>query len=129
MAHHRPVTRWDLYWANLDPSVGSEQGGKRRPVLIVSNRAFNAAFDLVTVLSLTKLEGKRRSVYPFEVELPPDVVGTGLTSIVMPQQVRTISKTRLLKRIGALTDPDKQAEIENRLLEHLDIDFEVGTPG
>lgn len=129
MADQRRVQRWDLYWANLDPSVGSEQGGKRRPVLIVSNSAFNAAFKLVTVLSLTKLEGKRRRVYPFEVELPPDVVGTGLTSIVMPQQIRTISKKRLLNRIGALTDPDKQTEIENRLLEHLDIDFEAGTPG
>ncbi|MBD0318895.1 MAG: type II toxin-antitoxin system PemK/MazF family toxin [Gemmatimonadetes bacterium] len=129
MPYHGPVARWELYWANLDPSVGSEQGGKRRPVLIVSNSGFNAAFEVVAVLSLTKLAGKRRRVYPFEVELPAEVIGTGLTSIVMPQQIRTISKQRLLSRIGALTNPDKRTEIENRLLEHLGIEFEAEIPG
>jgi mRNA-degrading endonuclease toxin of MazEF toxin-antitoxin module len=57
----------------------------------------------VTVVPLAKREGRKRKVYPFEV-LSPDLVGTGLESIVMPQQVRTISKLRLLTRIGALSD-------------------------
>lgn len=125
MAYRGPVRRWELYWADLNYPVGSEQGGERRPVLVVSNDGFNAAFDLVTVVSLTKREGKRRKVYPFEILLSPEIVGTGFTSIVMPQQVRTISKRRLLERIGALEDETKQEEVENRLLEHLDIAFEA----
>jgi mRNA interferase MazF len=128
MAHIGPVKRWELYWADLDMPVGSEQGGARRPVLIVSNDGFNRAYDLVTIVSLTKLEGKQRKVYPFEVLLEPHVVGTGHRSIVMPQQVRTISKMRLLERIGALADAAKQEEIENRLMEHFDIEFEAETP-
>lgn len=128
MAYVGPVKRWELYWADLDPSVGSEQGGERRPVLVVSNDGFNRAYELVTIVSLTKLEGKQRKVYPFEVLLPPQVVGTGYGSIVMPQQVRTISKKRLLERIGVLADESKQEEIENRLMEHFDIQFEAEVP-
>jgi mRNA interferase MazF len=128
MAYVGPVKRWELYWADLDPAVGSEQGGGRRPVLVVSNDGFNRAYELVTIVSLTKLEGKQRKVYPFEVLLPPQVVGTGYSSIVMPQQVRTISKKRLLERIGVLADESKQEEIENRLLEHFDIQFEAEIP-
>ena len=128
MAYRGPVSRWDLYWADLDPAVGSEQGGGRRPVLVVSNDGFNAAFDVVTIVSLTKLEGKRRRVYPFEILLSPEVVGTGFGSIVMPQQLRTVSKLRLLERIGVLEDEAKREEIENRLLEHLDIEFEAEIP-
>ena len=116
--------RWELYWTDLDPSVGSEQAGAARPVLIVSSDGFNQAFTLVTVLPLTRSKGKRRKVYPFEVLLPAGMAGNRDDSIIMPQQIRTISKLRLQGRIGALADPDLQSEVENRLLEHLDIEFE-----
>jgi mRNA interferase MazF len=122
------VKRWEFYWADLNFPVGSEQGGDRRPVLVVSNDGFNAASTLVTILPLTKLEGKKRKVYAHEVLLEEEVVNTGFASIVMPQQIRTISKDRLLERITALDDPDKQEEIVNRLLEHLDIEFEAEAP-
>ena len=125
MAYLGSVSRWDIYWVDLEPHVGSEQAGERRPALVVSNDGFNAHFDVVTVLPLTKREGKRRNVYDFEVLLPPEVVGTGHESIVMPHQIRTISKLRLLERIGALIAEDLQVEIENRLLEHLGIAFEA----
>jgi mRNA interferase MazF len=124
MAHIGPVYRWEIYWVDLDPRVGSEQGGKRRPAVVVSNDGFNQRFDLVTVVPLTKLEGKKRKVYPFEVA-GPDLVGTGYRSIVMPQQVRSVSKMRLLERAGILSDEFIQTEIENRLVEHLGIDFEA----
>jgi mRNA-degrading endonuclease toxin of MazEF toxin-antitoxin module len=91
----------------------------------LSNDGFNQHFEVVTVVPLTKREGKRRQVYPFEVLLPEEVLGTGYESIAMPQQVRTISKLRLLERVGALTDEALQAEIESRLLEHLGIEFEA----
>lgn len=124
MAHLGPVVRWEVYWVDLEPHVGSEQGGERRPAVVVSNDGFNQYFDVVTIVPMTKREGKRRQVYPFEV-LMPDLVGTGLESIVMPQQVRTVSKWRLLERIGALADEETRTEIENRLVEHLGIEFEA----
>ncbi len=123
-----PVRRWDLFWADLDYPVGSEQGGGRRPVLVVSNDGINANLPVVTQIPLTKLEGKTRRVYPFEVLFPAEIVGTGWTSIAMPQQVRTIDKSRLLEKIGELTDTDLQTEIENRLLEHFAIAFEIEEP-
>lgn len=124
MAHVGSVLRWELYWVDLEPHIGREQGGEWRPALVVSNDGFNLHFDVVTVLPLTKREGKKRRVYPFEVLLP-DLLGTGHESIVMPQQVRTVSKLRLLQRIGVVGDEALRREIENRLLEHLGIEFEA----
>lgn len=125
MAYTGLVRRWDLFWADLDYPVGSEQGGDRRPVLVVSNDGINGSLPVITQIPLTKLEGKARKVYPFEVLLPKEAVGTGWTSIVMPQQVRTIDKSRLLEKIGELTDPGFRSEIENRLLDHFGIAFEI----
>jgi len=124
MAHLGAVRRWEIYWVDLEPSVGSEQGGERRPAVVVSNDGFNHHFDVVTVVPMTKREGKKRRVYPFEV-LAPDMVGTGHESILMPQQIRTISKRRLLERTGELDDHAIRIDLENRLLEHLGIDFEA----
>lgn len=125
MAHIGPVRRWEIFWADLDPSVGSEQSGDSRPVIIISNDGYNRVFDVVTVISLTKLEGKARKVYSFEVELPKGTITEDWASIAMPQQIRSISKKRLLEPIGVLTDESLRSQIENRLLEHLDIAFEA----
>lgn len=124
MPYSGAVRRWDIYLADLDPSVGSEQGGEKRPVIVISNDGVNNSLNVVTVVSLTKIEGKKRKVYPFEVEIPKKVLGTDYDSIAMPQQIRSISKLRLLKRISRLEDEGFRAQIENRLLEHLDIAFE-----
>lgn len=124
MAYIGRVRRWDVFWADLQPSVGSEQGGERRPVIVISNDGFNTAMTTVTVLPLTKLEGKRRKPYAFEVLLPPGTVGKSLTSIVMPHQIRTISKLRLIEITGRIETRSLREEIEDRLLEHLDISFE-----
>ena len=124
MAYIGRVRRWDVFWADLQPPVGSEQGGERRPVVVISNDGFNAIMTTVTVLPLTKLEGKRRKPYPFEVLLPPGTIGKSLTSIVMPHQIRTISKLRLIEITGRVENRSLREEIEDRLLEHLDIAFE-----
>jgi mRNA interferase MazF len=121
-----PVRRWDIYWAHLNPSIGSEQGGRARPVIIVSNDGINSAFDVVTMVPLTKLEGKTRKVYPFEALLPKGTITPNWGSIVMIQQVRAISKKRLLKPIGKLTREAHRTAIERRLLEHFDISFKGG---
>ena len=127
MAHEADVGRWEVFWVDLDPAVGSEEGG-RRPAIVVSNDGFNARFHVVTIVPLTKARGKRRKTYSFEVSLPRGVAGNSEDSIVMPQQIRTIAKRRLLESMGMLSDPRLQAEIENRLLEHLGIDFEIDWP-
>lgn len=124
MAYLGPVRRWDTYWADLEPGVGRERKGKKRPVIVISNDGFNSSFDMVTVVSLTKLEGKNRSVYPFEVVLPKGTVTPEYSSIVLIHQIRAISKMRLLEPIGAISDESQKTEIENRILEHLEIAFE-----
>jgi len=96
-----------------------------RPVLIVSNNGFNKVFDVVTVLPLTRTDGKKRRVYPFEVVMPAHLAGNPLETIIMPQQIRTISKNRLLSRIGQLEDVALRREIENRILDHLGINLDA----
>ncbi|MGH7563641.1 MAG: type II toxin-antitoxin system PemK/MazF family toxin [Gemmatimonadota bacterium] len=125
MAYLGSISRWELFWVNLEPKLGSEQGGERRPALVISNDGFNAHFDVVTVIPLTRARGKKRRVYPFEVLLQRGIAGNAEDSIAMPQQIRTLSRQRLLKPIGVLSDPHLQTEIESRLLEHLGIEFEV----
>jgi mRNA-degrading endonuclease toxin of MazEF toxin-antitoxin module len=122
------VNRWDVFWADLEPGVGSEQKSERRLVIVVPNDGFNAAFPVVTIVSATKAEGKKRHPYPFEVLLPAGTITAAHASIVMPHQIRTISKIRLHEPIGRLEGEDLQAAIENRLLEHLGIAFEEETP-
>jgi mRNA interferase MazF len=124
MAYVGDVLQWDLFYADLNPTVGREQGGDSRPVLIVSNDGFNKGFDVVTVLPLTKVEGKTRRVFPFEVLFSSGLAGNAKESIVMPQQIRTISKFRLLDRVGSLVDGDKRREIEDRILDHLGISLD-----
>lgn len=124
MAYVGPVRRWDIYWADLNPGVGREQKGEHRPVIVISNDGFNSAFEMVTVVSLTKLEGKQRKVYPFEVVLPKGTVTAEYASIVLIHQIRSISKMRLLEAIGSIADEKQRDEIELRILEHLEIAFE-----
>lgn len=126
MAYVGPVRRWDVFWADLEPGVGREQKGAARPVIVVSNDGFNAAaFRMATVIPVTKFEGKQRTVYQFEVELPKGTLTPEYASIVMPHQIRSISTMRLLEKIGVLHQPDYREQIENRLLEHLGIAFEA----
>lgn len=124
MAYRGNVFRWEVYRADLEPHVGREQAGEGRPVLVISNDAFNASgLDVFAVLPLTKLEGKTRKAYPFEVALPRGALSEGITSIVMPHQIRTISRYRLLERMGRIDDPVLRKAIEDRLLEHLGIEL------
>lgn len=91
----------------------------------VSNDGVNSLLSVVTQIPMTKLESKERKVYPFEMLLPPEVVGTGWSTILMPQQVRTIDKSRLLEKIGSLSDPSLQDKVETRILEHFGIAFDI----
>ncbi|HYD54268.1 MAG TPA: type II toxin-antitoxin system PemK/MazF family toxin [Gemmatimonadaceae bacterium] len=124
MPYRGPVRRWDVFDADLNFPVGSEQGGEHRPVIVVSNDGFNQAFPVVTVVPLTKAEGKKRKVYAFEIVIPPGLAGNALESIIMPYQIRTIDKSRLLTSMGRLEDEETRRLIETRILEHLGIDLD-----
>ena len=86
------MKRGEIYYANLEPVMGSEMG-KRRPVLIVSNDINNRVSTVVTVLPITSNVNR---VYPFEALLEPEVSGLTKPSKAQAQQIRTIAKQRLL---------------------------------
>jgi len=85
------MKRGEIYYANLDPTVGSETG-RRRPVLIVSNDVNNRVSTTITVLPITSNVSR---VYPFEVLLEPEVGGLPKPSKAQAQQIRTIAKQRI----------------------------------
>jgi len=112
-----PEWLWAVVLANLDPSIGPEQAG-RRPVLIVSNEDANQILPNVTILPLTSTQ---RQLYPAEVLLPAGAAGQPRDSIVMAHQIRTISKQRLEQNYGYLRDPDLRDLVRRALGEHLDL--------
>ena len=124
MPYRGEVRQWEAFIADLDFPVGSEQGGDRRPVIVVSNDGFNQTFPVVTVVPLTKTEGKQRRVYPFEIVIPPGLVGNPKESIIMPYQIRTIDKARLLEPLGRLGDVATRSAIEDRIIEHIGVDLD-----
>ena len=123
MAHLGSVHQWDVFRADLEYVVGSEQGGENRPVIVVSNDGFNEQFSVVTVVPLTSNEGKRRKIYPFEIILAAELAGNRKESIIMPYQIRTIDKSRLLEWVGRLTAENVRTEIEDRIIEHIGVDL------
>ena len=95
------MKRGDIYYADLHPAVGSEMD-KRRPVLIVSNNINNKAANTLTILPITSNVNR---VYPFEVLLNPEVSGLTKASKAQAQQIRTISKQRIIGEvIGSLNE-------------------------
>ena len=112
-----PAWQWAVVLADLDPTVGSEQAG-RRPVLIVSNEDTNQALPNVTVLPLTTT---KRDLYPAEVLIPAAAAGQPHDSIIMAHQVRTISKKRIVKIYGYLEDGALRQRVRDAIAEHLDL--------
>ena len=124
MAYVGRVYRWDVFWADLEPHVGSEQAGESRPVLVVSTDGANLHLPVVTVLPLTKLEGKTRKLAAFEILLPVGTVANENTPVALIHHIRSISKLRLLDAAGRLTQVPAQERIETAMLIHLGIPFE-----
>jgi len=99
------MNQYDIYLADLNPAIGREQQGKR-PVLIISNNYENL-LDVVTVIPITSLK-KNRKVYPNEFLLSHELEKP---SILLCQQIRTISKQRLVKRLTTINNPHTRKEI------------------
>ncbi len=105
------MKRGELYYADLDPVIGSEQGGMR-PVLIIQNDLGNRFSPTVIILPLTSKVNKT----PLRTHVPllPPQGGIKRPSIILCEQVRTLEKSRLLGRLGALSR-EKMALVEKAL--------------
>ncbi len=97
------IRRGDIFIAALDPVLGSEIS-KTRPVLIVSNNQNNNFSATVTILPITS--GSLGKIYPFEIFLPAGSGNLPKDSKAKADQIRTLDKGRLVKRIGKV---DKHA--------------------
>ncbi|MGN0985645.1 MAG: type II toxin-antitoxin system PemK/MazF family toxin [Candidatus Enterenecus sp.] len=95
------VKRGDIFYADLSPVVGSEQGGVR-PVLIVQNDTGNKHSPTVIAAAITSQTGKAR--LPTHIALAANSAGLPKDSIVLLEQVRTLDKRRLRERMGRVDD-------------------------
>ena len=95
------VKRGDIYYADLSPVVGSEQGGTR-PVLIVQNDIGNKHSPTVIAAAITSQTGKAQ--LPTHINLKGSSVGLSKDSIVLLEQIRTIDKRRLREHMGRLDE-------------------------
>lgn len=94
--------RGDIYFANLgDNGIGSEQNGNR-PVVIIQNNVGNRYSPTVVVAMVSTCLHKAK--YPTHVVLEKGETGLGEPSVVLCEQIRTIDKSRLSKRLGSLND-------------------------
>jgi len=106
------MKRGEVWWVNFGPSVGGEIR-KKRPAVIVSNDASNKFLNLVQVIPLT---GKTGHLYPSEAL----IVFNGKESKAMADQLATVSKLRLFKRAGIISEEDL-AKIGEAIKLQLDI--------
>ena len=95
------VKRGDIYYADLSPVVGSEQGGLR-PVLIIQNDVGNKYSPTVIAAAITSRLSKTR--LPNHIDIYADKVGLTKDSVVLLEQIRTLDKRRLKEKMGHLDD-------------------------
>lgn len=94
------IKRGELYYADLSPVVGSEQGGVR-PVLVVQNDVGNKYSPTIIAAAVTSKINKAK--LPTHIELPSNVFGLARDSVILLEQIRTLDKRRLKERIGELS--------------------------
>ena len=95
------VKRGDIYYADLSPVIGSEQGGLR-PVLIVQNDVGNKYSPTVIAAAITSQVGKNR--LPTHIDVLADNFGLAKDSVILLEQILTIDKQRLKEKMGHLDD-------------------------
>ena len=103
--------RGEMYWADLDPVIGSEQGF-RRPVLIIQNDIGNTYSPTTIVAAITASLSSK--VYPTEVRVPAGTGGLRKASSVLLDQLKTIDKRRLEEFIGRL-GPEVMVKVDRGL--------------
>jgi mRNA interferase MazF len=95
------IKRGDIYYADLSPVVGSEQGGLR-PVLIVQNDIGNRYSPTVIAAAITSRMSKTK--LPTHIDIYASEVGLAKDSVILLEQIRTIDKRRLKEKMGHLDD-------------------------
>lgn len=105
------VKRGEIYYADLSPVVGSEQGGIR-PVLIVQNDVGNKHSPTVIAAAITSKQEK--SKLPTHIAVQATSCGLAKDSVVLLEQVRTLDKRRLKERMGEL-DQGSMAQVNDAL--------------
>ena len=95
------IKRGDIYYADLSPVIGSEQGGVR-PVVVVQNDVGNKYSPTVIAAAITSKINKAK--LPTHIEINAENFGLPKDSVVLTEQIRTIDKKRLKERIGRLDD-------------------------
>ncbi|CAM3824753.1 mRNA interferase [Deinococcus saxicola] len=108
------LIRGDLLLADLEPAVGSEVS-KTRPCVVVSNNRANLTSPTVTVVPITS---NTAWVYPFQVFLPREVSGLDLDSKAQAEQVRTLDRSCMGRKLGQLS-PELLRELDAALKLHL----------
>lgn len=106
------IRRGDIYYADLNPVVGSEQGGVR-PVLVIQNDTGNRYSSTVIVAAITSKINKAK--LPTHIEIPANSFGLNKKSVVLLEQIRTIDKKRILEKIGYFDD-DMMKKVDKSLL-------------
>lgn len=96
------IKRGDIYYADLSPVVGSEQGGVR-PVLIIQNDVGNRFSPTVIAAAITSQKDKTK--LPTHIQLSSQECGLARDSVVLLEQVRPIDKRRLKERMGRVEEP------------------------
>jgi len=109
------VKRGDIFYADLSPVVGSEQGGVR-PVLIVQNDVGNKYSPTVIAAAITSQINKAK--LPTHIEITSQEYGLAKDSVILLEQIRTIDKKRLKEKIGHLDD-----ELMEKVNEALSVSF------
>jgi len=109
------IRRGDIFYADLSPVVGSEQGGIR-PVLIVQNDIGNKYSPTVIAAAITSQINKAK--LPTHIEISASEYGLAKDSVILLEQIRTIDKKRLREKIGHLDD-----ELMEKVNEALSISF------
>lgn len=97
------VKRGDIFYADLSPVVGSEQGGIR-PVIILQNDIGNKYSPTIIIAAITSQINKAK--LPTHVEISSEEYGLNKDSVVLLEQIRTLDKKRLKEKIGHMTDGD-----------------------
>lgn len=96
------IKRGELYYADLSPVVGSEQGGIR-PILIVQNNTGNKYSPTIIAAAITSQMTKAK--LPTHIEISSNEFGLPKNSIILLEQIRTLDKRRLMEKIGELPIP------------------------
>jgi len=117
------IKRGELYYADLSPVIGSEQGGIR-PVLVVQNDVGNRYSPTVIAAAVTSKLTKAR--LPTHIELSASTFGLAKDSVILLEQIRTLDKRRLKERIGCLS-PQIMSRVDEALL--ISLGFSSGYAG